>query len=101
MSYARRVDNNHAAIANALRSLGAFVKDTSDIGGGLPDMWVSSSYWTGWLEIKNPERSASRRKPQPNQQAFIDMANKNGKHAHVVLTVEEAIRLVFDGRVAV
>lgn len=95
MIYKKRVDANHSQIATALRQMGAFVVDTSAYGEGVPDMWVTSNYWTGWLEVKNPERTKKARLPRANQQAFLEMANKHGKHAHIVLTTQQAIRIVF------
>ena len=52
MRYARRVDTNQAEIVQALRQIGAHVRDTSQVGDGFPDLVVS---WRGvniLVEIK-------------------------------------------------
>jgi hypothetical protein len=40
VGYAKRVDNNHAALVNALRRAGFMVCDLSKCGGGVPDLLV-------------------------------------------------------------
>ena len=61
MSYAKRVDHNHALIRAALRSAGWFVKDTSAIGGGWPDLFAAKPGRCLLVEVKDGAKSASRR----------------------------------------
>ena len=67
MAYGRRVDRNHGHIRAALRSAGWFVKDTSAIGRGWPDLYVARKGTEDeparcmWIEIKDGQKSASRR----------------------------------------
>ena len=101
MSFARRVDANHAEIAKALRSAGAIVVDTSHIGGGIPDLWVSSNSFTGWLEIKDGAKSPSARKLTLAEEKFFALVNRSrNTHAHIVLSAEQALNLVFGSKEA-
>ena len=67
MSYAKRTDRNHGHIRAALRDAGWFVKDTSAIGRGWPDLYIARKGTEDeparclWVEIKDGEKSASRR----------------------------------------
>ena len=102
MSYARRVDANHADIATALREGGAVVVDTSHFGQGIPDLWVTSHAFTGWLEIKDGSKPPSARKLTPAEEKFFATVNRGREtHAHIVLSVPEAMRLVFGFKVTV
>ena len=96
MSYARRVDENHGSIVNALRSAGAVVIDTSHIGGGIPDLWVTSRRFTGWLEVKNGAKPPSARRLTEAEAKFFAMVNREkSTHAHIVLSAQQALNLVF------
>lgn len=93
--YARRVDANHAEIAKALRAAGACVVDTSHFGEGIPDLWVATEKFVGWLEIKDGTKSPSARKLTDAEERFFALVNKHTQHAHIVLSVEQALDLAF------
>ena len=96
MSYARKVDGNHAEIVSALRGAGAVVIDMSHIGGGVPDLWVSSRHFAGWLEIKNGEKPPSARElTEPQKEFFATVNREKRTHAHIVLSAQQALNLVF------
>lgn len=71
MTYARRVDDNHAEIVAALRKIGCSIIDISELGGGAPDLIVG--YRGVWyvLEIKNPQTQYGRKGFNKNQKAWI------------------------------
>lgn len=68
--YAKRVDDNHTALVTELRETlpEATVFDASGAGGGFPDLVVG---WQGrnyLIEVKDGEKSPSRRKLTPAQE---------------------------------
>ena len=56
MTYAKRVDLNHAEIVKKFRELGASVFDSSGIGRGFPDILVGFNGNTALVEIKSGEK---------------------------------------------
>jgi Holliday junction resolvase len=56
MTYAKRVDSNHAEIVKKFRELGASVFDSSGIGRGFPDILVGFNGNTALVEIKSGEK---------------------------------------------
>lgn len=52
MRYAKRKDNNHSAIRNALRDAGITVLDVHHLPGAL-DLWVACLGRVVMLEVKN------------------------------------------------
>ena len=65
MRTAAKVDANQASIANALRTIGAFVQLTHQLGDGCPDMFVA--YRGRWypLEVKDGDKPPSKQKLTP------------------------------------
>ena len=53
MTYAKRVDLNHADVVKTLRSLGAGVVDMSRVGQGFPDLLVHYKGQCVLVEIKS------------------------------------------------
>jgi len=51
-AYARRTDNTHAPIREALRQVGATVLDTHTLGEGFPDLVVGYRHRTFLIECK-------------------------------------------------
>ena len=49
---AKKVDNTHAGIVNALRASGASVFSTAALGCGFPDLVASYRNWTCLIECK-------------------------------------------------
>ncbi len=62
MTYARRVDSNHAELKGYFEHLGCGVTDLSRVGCGVPDLLVSLHKQTVLVEVKseygklNPEQ---------------------------------------------
>ena len=55
--FAKRTDNNHKEIVNALRKLGFSVFDTSGIGKGFPDLVAGKHQKTILIEIKSSNKA--------------------------------------------
>lgn len=55
MTYARRVDANHADLKAAFEKLGCFVVDLSRVAGGVPDLAVSKLGKTVYVEVKTKD----------------------------------------------
>jgi hypothetical protein len=103
--YARRRDDSHAPIRNALKAAGVWVWETVDAGNGFPDLlcWRKP---TGFvlLEVKTPGSDHSKRKAgnasgktQARQEKFRAVCPGP---VHVVSTVEEAFAALGVGRAA-
>ena len=72
MSFAKRTDDNHKAVAAEFRAVmpDATLHDASGAGRGFPDFVVG---WRGrnWLfELKDPAKPPSKRKTTPAQDTF-------------------------------
>jgi Holliday junction resolvase len=89
VSFARRVDGNHAEIVAALRKVGCAVLDLSRVGKGCPDLLVSRRTGFGrdlvLLEVKTAKGQ---------QNAAQREFEKQGWPVFVVKTVEDALRVV-------
>ncbi len=71
MRRAARTDDNHEAVRTAFRKCGCTVKDTSAVGGGFPDLLVSSRNLPAFLvEVKDGKKPPSARKLTPDQEDF-------------------------------
>jgi hypothetical protein len=95
-----RTDANHAAIRDALRSVGAYVIDTSHVGQGFADLVVG---WRGqWymVELKNGALPPSKRRLTIDQQILHAQAARVGCTVHVVKTETEALALLGARRAA-
>ena len=68
MTFARKVDANHHAIAEAFRRCGCLVHHT--IGDW--DLTVSKFKQVMLIEIKNPTKSPSQRRLTPRSQKLVD-----------------------------
>ena len=68
MTFARKVDANHKAIAEAFRRCGCLVHHT--IGDW--DLTVSKFKMVALIEVKDGNKSPSRRKLTPRSQKLID-----------------------------
>jgi Holliday junction resolvase len=88
MTYAKRVDSNHANIVKTLRDLGCSVFDTSRVAGGFPDLVVGRNNITCLVEVKSNEKS----KFTPSQEMF--MMNWKGSTVSRIDSIDGAIRLV-------
>ena len=91
----RRIDRNQPEIVQKLRDIGATVTVLSMVGFGCPDILVG---WHGvnyLLEIKDGEKSPSRRTLTPAEMRWH--RDWEGQSA-IVLSADEAIRTVTDDR---
>jgi Holliday junction resolvase len=88
MSYAKKVDLNHADVVKTLRSLGASVFDASKVGKGFPDIVVGYKNNTILVEIKSGEN----KKFTPTQLKF--MSEWKGSSIIRINDVDGAIRLI-------
>jgi hypothetical protein len=70
MRRAARVDANHSGIINAFRKYGCSVLDTSQLGGGAPDIIVGRWMRCVCVEIKDGEKVPSARKLTPLEIKF-------------------------------
>lgn len=98
-SYAKRTDSNHAEIRDALRKIGVGVHDASSAGAGIPDLICVYRGVPYFVEVKDGEKSPSRRKLTVFQVQFENMLNTHGGKLHVVTSVDEALA-VFGARAA-
>lgn len=89
---AHRVDKNQKEIVAALESVGASVMDTSDVGGGMPDLVVGFQGVNVVMEVKNPKNRYGRQGLTKRQQKWADAWN--GSPVVVVYTVEDALRAI-------
>ena len=94
MRHAARVDDNHSEIVKTLQRIGVYVVDCSHVGQGFPDLMCFFRGQVTLVEIKDGEKSASRRKLTPAQTIFHAEALAKGCKVHVVENVDQAIRLL-------
>ena len=86
---AARVDRNQAALIKVLRKLGATVQPLHMVGRGVPDLLVGFRGKTLLVELKDGEKSASRRKLTPDQSEWISAWR--GGRVHVVTSVDDVL----------
>lgn len=91
MIHRHRSDTNQTDIVNALRKIGYTVADTSQAGGGFPDIVVGYGGINVMIEIKSDTGSPSQTKLTPAQVKFHD---EWGGQICIVKTAEEAIEQI-------
>ena len=67
-----RKDDNHQSIIKTFRKLGVSVADTSQLGGGFPDIVVGLRGVNVLVEIKDGKKPPSARKLTPAETAFSE-----------------------------
>jgi len=72
MLYAAKKDANHKELVSALEKLGVQVIDTSNHGGGFPDLICCVKHETLLVEIKNLDTGYGRRGLNKNQRKFAE-----------------------------
>ena len=82
---ARRVDDNHRPIVEALEKIGCRVQSLAPLGRGAPDLLVCLGFRLKLMEVKNPE---ARGKLNPKQKKWHELWRQ---HVVVVETPEQAI----------
>lgn len=85
-----RRDDNHAEIAQAFRRLGWTVHDTSQVGGGFPDLVVANGGVNLLVEVKDGAKPPSARKLTPAEQEFH--ARWRGRVV-VIKSVDDVVRI--------
>lgn len=68
--YARKVDDNHGAVMNALRKSGAFVQSLASVGNGCPDLLVGYRGRTVLMEVKDGAKPPSARRLTEDEEGF-------------------------------
>ena len=91
MKYAARKDANQDTIVKALRKMGATVTSVHQIGNGLPDLLVGFRNTNYLFEIKDGNKSPSRRKLTEDEERWMERWQG---HSHVVKSVDEAINIL-------
>lgn len=92
MAYAKKVDSNQKNIVEALRQIpGVSVAVTSSLGEGYPDLTIGRQGKTYLVEIKDGDKSPSKRKLTDDEQQFKD--NWTGHYA-VCNNLEEVLNAI-------
>ena len=95
MRTAARVDANQAEIVDALREIGCSVQILSAVGKGCPDLLVGYHGVNYPIEVKDGDKSPSKRRLTHDELVWHDEWNGT---VYVVKSVEEAISVVTSGR---
>lgn len=82
-----KVDDNHKAISEALRSVGATVQSLAMVGAGCPDLLVGYHGRNFLLEVKNPNQPPNKRQLTPDEY-YWHLCWRG--QVHEVLTAENA-----------
>jgi Holliday junction resolvase len=88
-----KLDANQNAIVKELRKIGAFVQSLASIGKGCPDLLVG--FRGNWFlfEVKDAEKTQSKRELTADEIEWILKASKTAK-VYVVETPEQALQVV-------
>jgi len=87
-----RVDENHAAIVDLLREFGCSVISTAGVGDGFPDLVVGFQGVTHLIEIKDGDKSPSRRRLTDDEREWH--ATWRGEAVYVLESARDAEQLV-------
>lgn len=71
MSY-KKVDANQTEVVEALRKCGFSVAVTSSLGKGFPDLVVGKNYKNVLVELKDGNKSASKRRLTQDEERFFN-----------------------------
>lgn len=91
MNTRKKVDHNQASIVLGLRKVGATVRSTAEIGQGYPDISVGYRGTNFLFEIKDGDKSASRRVLTQQEKEFFD--TWRGK-VEIIYSLEEALKAI-------
>ena len=91
--YARKVDANHAAIRQALRRAGWYVRDQSRVGEGWPDLFLAKGGTVLLAEVKDGSKVPSAQRLTPMQAELHVALGRAGVKVVVLRSVEDAIQL--------
>lgn len=87
--YARRTDDNHAVVVEALRNAGAVVRSLAKVGDGCPDLLVGYRGRTLLMEVKDGAKPPSARKLTDDEADFF--RNWTGGPLRIVESPEQAV----------
>lgn len=85
-----RVDKPHRDIVAALRKAGCSVLSMASLGNGVVDLLIARNGHLALCEIKDGEKSASRRQLTPDQVKWISQWKSK---IFLLQSVEDAIKL--------
>ena len=91
MRRANRIDDNQNEIVNALRKVGAYVRIVT-MGDGVPDLLVGYRGYTILMEVKDGNKSPSKRKLTEAEQKFFD--EWTGGLIAVVESIDDALAIL-------
>jgi hypothetical protein len=91
---ANRKDANHAAIAQLLRQVGAHVIDAAVAPALGFDLLVVYRGRTYIMEVKDGSKPPCERQLTPNEQEQQAALERHGVKYHVVLSEDEALRVI-------
>lgn len=89
MRRAAKKDSNHKEIVSALRHVGCYVLDISQLKNCCDLMVARAGKWVA-IEIKDGDKPKSARKLTPGEQTFLEQAGHRAPVV-VVTNVDEAI----------
>lgn len=89
--FARRVDDNQAAIVSALRQMGATVQSIAAVGAGAPDLLVGYRGTNWLLEVKDGAKVPSKQKLTPAEREWHDQWRG---HVTIVRSVADALAVL-------
>ena len=92
MAYARRVDRNHREIADALRSIGWVVCDTSALGAFV-DLVAVRRGVVKLIEVKDGSKCKSQQALTPAQVKLHAELLRAGTVVEVVTSIDDALAL--------
>lgn len=94
MRYARRVDANHAELAEAFRRLGCTFLSLAPLGKGAPDGAVGYGGLTILVEFKDGDKPKSKQKLTPDQKKFWDTWTGGVRLVTDLAGVEETVKVL-------
>lgn len=89
---ARKIDSNQNEIVKGLRQLGVSVRVTSMLGEGFPDLVCGHRGINYLFELKDGDKSNSRKKLTTDEQQFFD--TWKGK-VYKIESIDDAIKILF------
>jgi|TARA_R110000787_G_scaffold56390_3_gene129654 hypothetical protein len=95
MMAGKRIDANQPSIVKTFRTLGCHVAITSSLGGGFPDVVVSTHGVTCLVEIKDGSKVPSRRRLTEDELMFHNVCSG---YIAVIESEEQALGLVHEMR---
>ena len=86
-----RKDANHTEIVRVIKDLGAQVIDIAQLGGGVPDLLVTTGNRTVLIEVKDGNKPPSKQVLTEDEKEFH--ATWKGE-LYIINSIDSAIRLI-------